>query len=347
MSDIVLVPEHILETRTLMALRDAGADEHTAGAATRAMMHASRLGVDSHGVRLTSHYVRELQSGRVNPRPSLQSRRTAAASAILNADDGLGHASAYAGMELACSMAREVGVAAVGIVRSSHYGAAGAYALAGAEAGLISLSMTNSDAIVALHGGAERFHGTNPIAVAAPVPGQKPWLLDMATSSIPLNRVLLYRTLGRALPEGVAADNSGKWTEDPNAAEMLMPLGGSDFGFKGAGLAGFVTLLCSVLIGGTLDHLVIPMAGADDLETPRDIGHFCLAIDPDRFAGRAAYDAAIIRYLTDLRRSTSRPGEAVMAPGDREWAVAADRRRSGIPVDRETADFLGLAGGMA
>jgi LDH2 family malate/lactate/ureidoglycolate dehydrogenase len=165
----------------------------------------------------------------------------------------------------------------------------------------------------------------------------------MATSSIPLNRVLLYRTLGRELPDSVAADKSGQWTNDPAAAQMLMPLGGADFGFKGAGLAGLVTLLCTVLIGGTLDHLVRPMGTTGDLDSPRDIGHFCLAIDPNHFAGQAAYDAAIVRYLADLRKSASRPGEAVMAPGDREWAMEAERRLSGIPVDYETADFLGIA----
>ncbi|MFL5160955.1 MAG: Ldh family oxidoreductase, partial [Microvirga sp.] len=42
----------MLEVRTLAALRDAGANEETAGAATRAMLHASRHGIDSHGVRL-------------------------------------------------------------------------------------------------------------------------------------------------------------------------------------------------------------------------------------------------------------------------------------------------------
>jgi LDH2 family malate/lactate/ureidoglycolate dehydrogenase len=273
----------------------------------------------------------------------MQTRRTAAGSAILDADDGLGHAAAYAAMELACSMARESGVAAVGIVRSSHFGAAGAYALAGAESGLIAVAMSNTDAIVGLHGGAERFHGTNPMAVGAPVPGQKPWLLDMATSSIPFNRVLLYRTLGKVLPEGVAADLSGQPTENPADVEMLLPLGGTDFGFKGAALAGMVTLMSAVLTGGTLDHLMIRMAETDDFETPRQVGHFCLAIDPDRFAGRAVYDAAITRYLADLRASAARAGQKVMAPGDREWEVEAERQRTGIPVDRQTAEFLGLA----
>ena len=40
------------------------------------MLHASRLGIDSHGVRLAIHYARVLRSGRVNPTPKMQIRRT-------------------------------------------------------------------------------------------------------------------------------------------------------------------------------------------------------------------------------------------------------------------------------
>jgi ureidoglycolate dehydrogenase (NAD+) len=131
-------------------------------------------------------------------------------------------------------------------------------------------------------------------------------------------------------------------TRDPAAVSMLLPLGGTDFGFKGAGLAGLVTILCAVLTGTTLDHAMIPMTGTDDYATPRNMGHFCLALDPARFAGQQAYEAAITRYLADLRGGPARSGEQVMAPGDREWAVEAERFRDGIPVDRETAAFLAL-----
>lgn len=342
MTETIRVDSSVLEAATLAALTAAGADDASAAAATRAMMHASRLGIDSHGVRLAAHYAKVLQTGRVNPRPTLLVRRTGPATAVLDADDGLGHHAAYAAMDLAVEIAREAGAGVVGVVRSSHYGAAGAYALAGAEAGLVALSFTNTNAAVALHGGAAPFHGTNPIAAAAPAPGQRPWLLDLATSSIPLNRVFLYRTLGLPLPEGVAADEAGMPTRDPAAVSMLLPLGGADFGFKGAGLAGLVTLLCAVLTGTTLDHAMIRMTGTDDYATPRNMGHFCLALDPARFAGRQAYEAAITRYLADLRGGPGRSGEQVMAPGDREWAVEAERLRDGIPVDRETAAFLAL-----
>ncbi|MBF9231951.1 Ldh family oxidoreductase [Microvirga sp. BT350] len=333
----------MLEARALTALREAGADEKSATATTRAMLHASRLGVDSHGIRLTSFYADSLRTGQVNANPVFKPHRTAAASAMLDADHGLGHAAAYAGMELACEIAKDSGIGAVGITHSTHYGAAGAYALAGAEAGFISLSTTNADSLVALHDGTARFHGTNPIAAAAPVPGQKPWLLDMATSAIPYNRILLFRSLQRELPPDVTADISGAPTRDPHLAEILTPLGGRDFGFKGAGLAGLVTILSAVLTGSTPDHLVVPMNPEDGNATRHDIGHFCLAIDPERFIGREGYDALITQYLAGLRASPgSAPDTPMLAPGDREWATMEEREMLGIPVDPTTAAFLKL-----
>jgi ureidoglycolate dehydrogenase (NAD+) len=332
----------LLEERTFAVLREAGADETSAHAATRALMHASRIGVDSHGVRLVAHYARAVRGGRIKGAPRITVRRTGVSAALVDADDGLGHLAAYHAMEEACALARENGIGAVGVCRSSHYGAAGAYALAAAEMGLIGLTTTNADSIVALHDGAAPFHGTNPIAMAAPVPGERPWLLDMATSSIPMNRVHLYATLGRELPEHVAADQSGRPTTDAFLAQMLIPLGGANFGFKGAGLAGLVTILSAVLTGAAPDPAMLPMTGTSDFSTPRNVGHFCLALDPDRFVGRAAYDTLMSQYLSALRSSSAHSGTRSLAPGDREWMVEAERATTGIPVDLATAASLGL-----
>ena len=123
---------------------------------------------------------------------------------------------------------------------------------------------------------------------------------------------------------------------------MLLPLGGEGFGFKGAALAGVATIFAAVLQGATLDHAMIPMVGGEDMTTPRGMGHFMLAIDPAFFGGTAAFEAGMRSYLAALRGSPARPGEAVMAPGDREWRVEAERERDGIPLDPETAAFLGF-----
>lgn len=342
MSVSTLVAPDLLEVRVENALRAAGAGEASAAAAVRAMMHASRIGVDSHGVRLVVHYDRVLRGGRVNGKPDIKVRRTAAATAVVDGDDALGHHAAYIAMDTAIELARESGIGAVGVVRSSHFGAAGAYARVAAEAGLIGFATTNSDKVVAPFRGREAFHGTNPLAFAAPSGGARPWLLDMATSSIPLNRLLLFKSLGVPLPEGVAVDAAGRPTTEPADGRTLLPLGGVDFSFKGAALAGVATLLSAILQGTTLDHAFIPMVGGDDYSTPRRMGHFLLAIDPDRFGGRDVFASGMAAYLAALRAAPAQEGAEVLAPGDREWRVEAEREKTGIPIDPDTAAFLGL-----
>ena len=336
MSNVYVQPD-ALESFCRVALTAAGADEPTADAVTRAMMHGSRLGVDSHGVRLLEHYIAVMEGGRVSKAPNLRFLGETAAVATLDADHAHGARATYAAMDKAVEMAKTAGIGAVSIRNSSHFGPAGAYALAAAEAGMIGFATCNSDAFVRLHDGALRFHGTNPLAFAAPAEG-KPWLFDMATSAIPFNRVQLYRSVGVPVPEGTGSDAAGVDTLDANLVEMLAPLGAA-FGFKGAGLAGVAEILSAVLSGMGLSFDLLPMGG-EDKATPRGLGAFVLAIRPDAFITREAFDAGMSRYLTALRTSPPREGGKVMAPGDREWAVAEDRVEA-IPLDPVTVEGFG------
>lgn len=323
-------------------LRASGADTASADAATAAMMHASRLGVDSHGVRLLEHYTRGFTGGRLSRSPKLRLVSEGGAAAVLDADHAQGALAAYVASDHALRLAQTLGLGAVSISNTSHSGPAGAFALHIAEAGLIGLVTANSDAFVRLHDGAERFHGTNPIAAAAPVDGGEPWLLDMATSAITYNRIQRQKGLRLPLPPGVASTEEGLEATDPGLATMLAPLGDA-FGFKGAGLGGLVEVLSVVLAGMRLDREILPMGGPD-FETPRGLGAFVLAIDPVFFGGRAAFAQRMRHYRDRLRASAAVAGGAVLAPGDREWAEARRRRCNGIPLDPPmVASFARLA----
>jgi LDH2 family malate/lactate/ureidoglycolate dehydrogenase len=324
------------------ALRAVGADTPSSVACTRSMLHGSIHGVDSHGVRLLPHYVAAMKGGRLNGTPTLRFTRTRPGAGMLDGDHAQGALPSYTAAGHAADLAAEAGIGAVGIFNSSHFGPAGAYALEIAHRGMVGLVFCNADAYVRLHDGAEGFHGTNPIAMAAPVAEGDPWLFDMATSAVPYNRVLLHRSMGMALPEGVASDGDGRDTCDPAATAMLTPLGGA-FGWKGAGLAGMAEILSAVLTGGGLSRDLLPMGGPD-LSTPRGLGAFVTAIDPAAFAGAEAAAAAMARYLGLLRGSKPAEGGKVMAPGDREWETARRRWVEGVPLDPETvAGFRSLA----
>ena len=312
-------------------LRAIGADEPTAQAATRAMMHGTRHGVDSHGIRLLPHYLKALEGGRINRSPALKAQSGFGAVMTLDADHAHGALAAYTGMDHAVRLAGQFGLGAVAIRNTSHFGPAGAYSLEAARQGFIGLTFCNSDSFVRLHDGAERFHGTNPIAVGVPTTGADPWLLDMATSAVPFNRVLLYRSLGLPLPQAVASDKDGVDTTDANTTEMLAPVGAA-FGFKGAALAGVAEIFSAVLTGMRLSFDIAPMGGPD-FSTPRELGAFVMAIKPDAFVDRKTFDEGMQHYLERLRSSRAREDGAIMAPGDREWAVARARDAEGVLVD--------------
>ena len=311
----------------------AGADDTTARDATRAMLHASIHGIDSHGFRLLPHYEAALRGGRLNGRPHLNFKRIKAGTGLLDSDHAHGARAMYEAVDRAAQLAAETGIAAVAITNSSHFGAAGAYALELAHRGLGGMVFGNSDSLVRLHDGAQRFHGTNPISVAFPTSGD-PWLLDMATSSIPWNRVQLYRSTGMTLPDGIASDAAGRDVTEPENADMLAPLGGA-FGFKGAGLAGVAEIFSAVMTGMNISPDLMSMDDPD-LSTPRRLGAFIIAFDPQAFISGALFSAGMEHYLASLRNSPSRDGATVLAPGDREWREAERRRVDGIPLDPAT-----------
>jgi LDH2 family malate/lactate/ureidoglycolate dehydrogenase len=241
-------------------------------------------------------------------------------------------------------LADENGIGAVTVTNSSHFGAAGSYPLAAAESGYLALAICNSDKLVLPYDGVKPFHGTNPFSFAAPVHGSRPFLLDMATSSIPLNRVLQYRAVNRPLPPHVAVDDAGDMTTDAGKAAALLPVGGADYGYKGAALAAMCEVLSSALTGMAFSHQLLSMAGPD-YTTRRHLGHFFLVMKPEAFIDPARYREQMAVYLADLRRQAAYPGTRVMAPGDREWDQEIIRRAAGIPLDPAVrAEFSGLAG---
>ena len=320
------------ERFTIQALLSAGADEPSAKAVARSLVGASLRGVDSHGLRLLPHYIRALQGGRINGIPHMEFKHRMPATGTLDADDGFGHYAAYRAIEEGMKLADITGIGAVSVTNSSHFGAAGSYTLAAAEAGYIAMAFSNSDKLVLAHDGVKPFHGTNPISVAAPVVGAQPYLLDMATSSIPFNRVLHYQSIGRALPPEVAVDAAGEMTTDAYESSALLPLGGLTYGYKGAALAGLCELFGSMLSGMAFSHQLLKFHG-EDMSTKRQLGHFFMVLKPEAFVDTAVFSQQMSDYLHDIRGQKALPGAEVMAPGDREWKVQAERCVHGIPVD--------------
>jgi ureidoglycolate dehydrogenase (NAD+) len=320
-------------------LAAAGLEEDAASTVAETLVATSLRGVDSHGVARLPIYVERLRAGVLNGAPRPRVDRRDGAVAVVDGDAGPGQIAGLFATDLSVELAREFGVGAVSVHSSNHYGAAGIYAARAARAGMIGLSTTNADPLAVPFGGASKALGTNPIAFAAPA-ADGVFVFDMATSQVAANKVFNARDEGRAIPEGWAVDESGAAITDPSEFYAVVPLGG----YKGYGLALMVEVLSGVLAGAAVTHGVAGLFA--NLERPQGLGHFHLALDPERTVGRERFASVLSGLLDELRAIPPAPGfEEVLVAGDPEERAERERRAGGIPLpDALAAKLEALSG---
>lgn len=295
------------------------------------LIETSLRGVDCHGIRLVPHYIEAALLGRINLAPKFVFRKTSPTTALLDADHTFGIAAASQGMNKAIELAEQFGVGCVVVSNSTHFGAAAIYALMAARHDMIGISLTNTDALVAPHGGKKRFLGTNPICFAAPCEAEDPFCLDMATSVISWNRLMQYRASGRSLKEGWAADRNGESCVDPNKVQVLLPIGEH----KGYGLALMVEILCSLLAGMPYGPSVMSMFPVNGKK--RHLSHFLMVIDIQRFQKISIFKKRIKTLLDELRsQPPAKNFGNVLVPNDPEKENYRTRIANGIPMDEVT-----------
>jgi len=302
------------------------------------MTEADLTGADAHGIFRLAHYIRRLEAGAVNPRPSITVNQTAPATALVDGDNGMGHLVMSRAAETAIALARDNGVAWVGATRSNHASTAGIYAEMPVHHGMIGLYAAVANANhMAVWGGAELLLGTNPLGIGVPS-GSGPLVLDMATTVVSYGTVKKYALEGRTMPEGwfVNAATGAPLTDPKRSGEgVLLPIGG----YKGAGLAIMLGLLAGVLNGAAFGRDVVDFNADDTSET--NTGHFICAVDIKRFTPLDTFIAEVDRHMGDLHASKRLPGfDAIRLPGERRRACREERLRDGIPLPEALAAQL-------
>ncbi|MGH3749163.1 MAG: Ldh family oxidoreductase, partial [Micromonosporaceae bacterium] len=230
-------PHTALQEQTEGILRAWGLLADHAGIAATAIGYADLAGIDSHGVSMLPTYEALLEAGKLAPQARPTTVRQTAVTALLDAGGGLGHPAGDAGMRLAVDKAATHGVAVVSVRNSRHFGAAGYYAALAAERGLIGLVTTTarSVCVTPTRGRTPRLP-TNPLAFAAPAGRNRPYLLDMSTSTVAVNKVKVHGYTDQRLPGAWVRDASGAPVHDPHQAMRvirtpgeggLTPLGGT------------------------------------------------------------------------------------------------------------------------
>ncbi len=295
------------------------------------MTEADLTGADAHGIFRLTQYVTRAKAGGINRHPKIEVHKTAAATAMVDGDNGMGHLVVARAAETAIELARESGVAWVGAKNSNHAGAAGVYATMALPHHMIGIYAAVASANhMAVWGGAEALLGTNPLAVAIPAGEEAPVVLDIATSVVSYGTIKNHRLQGQDLQEGWMVNTAtGEPVIDPKRSGegLLLPIGG----YKGSGLSLVLGLLCGPLMGARFGRDVVDFNA--DQGSATNTGQLMIVLDVARFSPYEEFTREMDRHIRDLRESQPLPGAgAIRLPGEARRQRRTERLRDGVPL---------------
>lgn len=324
-----------------------GVPQNRAQITAEILLSADLRGVSSHGIiRLQTYYGSRLQKGLINPLANNEILRETPSSLAIDGKNGLGQVAGKDAMLRCIDKAKRSGVAMVTVRNSNHYGIAGYYAMMALDEDMIGISFTNAQPLVAPTFGRKRLLGTNPIAVAAPAFSEKPFVLDMATSIIPIGKVTVFDKAGQELPDGWAINSKGMPTTNPKEVldgGALFPLGGPELlrGYKGYGLALWVDIFSGILSGAAFGRGV-----ADPNKVANaNVGHFFAAIRLDAFRDPDEFKKDLDSLFQQLKTAEKAEGQdRIYIHGEKEFELTEKYQKEGIPLLEEVVKSLSKAG---
>ncbi len=308
------------------------------------LVQANLRGIDSHGVARLARYVNGLRDGVMLARPEEKVVVETPTTITLDAGAGLGQPVSYRAMEMAIAKAKQFGCGFGTVRNSNHYGIAGYYAMMALDHDMIGISTTNADVLVVPTFGRDAMYGTNPIALAVPAGQERPFVMDMATSTVPRGKLEVYNRQEKPIPVGWATDERGVPTAEAGrvldnfarrAGGGLLPLGGAgeEFsGYKGYGMGMLVEILSAILPGAAYLTSVYPK-DAQGKPLPANLGHFFGAWRLDAFRPPADFKADMDDLIRRLKGGRLAEGAArIYVHGEKEFEEADRRSTAGIPL---------------
>jgi LDH2 family malate/lactate/ureidoglycolate dehydrogenase len=329
------------------ALVAAGIPPQDAGQVAALMAEADARGGDAHGVFRLPQYVKQIQSGAVNPRPNIRIVSNKPGSALMDGDNALGHIVMKRATELAIEKARQCGVGWIGTRRSNHAGPAQLYPRMAAALDMIGIYFCVGNAnLLPPWGGTEALLSTNPIAIAVPASRHPVISLDMATTNTAFGKIRLRAQRNEPMPEGWMIDKQGKPLTDPKRASegFLLPIGGP----KGYGLALMIGLLAGTLNGAAFGRNVVDYTV--DSKTPSNTGQTVVAVDIAAFADVRTFKEQVDEVWEVMKSSPTLPGvDEVRLPGEHSEQIFRERMARGVPLSdgqRKILDELAVQLGI-
>ena len=339
---MIRVTEKDAKTYTASLLKAVGCPAAEAKVVADVMITANLRGVDSHGILRLPIYLKRLRlevpkvGKLINPKPKMKVVKKKGATAIFDADRGMGQLAGTRAMKLCIELAKKYGVGTVGVVNSNHFGTCAQFCCQAADKGCIGLSVTHGESDVVPFGGTKPILGTNPIGFAAPL-GKFPFPLsvDMATSIVAFGKVFQAQAKGEAIPPDWALTAEGQATTDPNKVRAIRGMAGP----KGTGLSLMIDILSGVLTGAHYGLTVRRMY--HNFEQPQEVGHLMIAIDIAHFMPVRQFKQRIDALADMIKMCPPEPpNKEVYLPGEIEHYKHCQRSREGIDLPEDLVKQL-------
>ena len=297
------------------------------------LVDANLAGHDSHGVIRATGYAREMQKG-VTPKAKYEVIKESPTMAMIDAHGGLGIVTALTAMEMAIDKARSHTFGVVGTCNMGHVGRLGDYPPRAAREGMIGIALLNGvGRFVHPFGGIERRIPPNPLSIAVPRQNEAPALLDITTCVVAGGKFNVKSARGEQLPEGWLVDSQGKPVTDPRRVRSdkttaVPPLGGSQFGHKGFGLAFMVDAIAGGLTWAGCSKAP-PNEGGN--------GFLIIVIKIDDFIPLDIYTQEVEGLIEWVKSSAKAPdAQEIYIPGEVEQRNRERMLKEGIYIEDTT-----------
>ena len=321
----------------------AGVKEDQARIVASGFVESNLVGHDSHGVIQIPRYLRSIEAGRFNLQADMRVVRDHPGNVVIDADWGFGQVAASWAMELISEKARTQAVAGGTIYHCNDVSRLGQYSVIPCEhncVGMMTVNDGGGNPYVAPFGSRTRLMSTNPISVGIPTRNGPPLCIDMSTSVVAGGKIALARERGEELPAGYVINADGQPSVDPRdlvgpPPGALLPLGGSQAGYKGFGLSLIVDILSGALSGAGC-------SGSD--EGGDSQGVFVMAINVEAFTSLAEFHDSVQDLVKRIKALPRAEGvDEILLPGESGWREKARRLEQGIFIEEATCRALAEA----
>lgn len=293
------------------------------------LVEADLMGHSTHGLQLAGAYLDSIQKGlmTVDGDPDVIADRGAVVTWDGRRLPGVWLTASA--LDLGIERAKLHGSATVVVRRSHHIACLAAYLSRATDKGCMAIiaSSDPSEAGVAPFGGRTAVFTPDPIAIGIPTDGD-PILVDISASITTNGMTNRLKNAGERYPGKWALDADGRPTDDPAAVltdppGTILPLGGTEYGHKGYGLALMIEALTQGLGG----------YGRADGKIDWGASVFIQVFDPEAFGGFSDYTRQTGWIAEACRETPPVPGgEPVRLPGERALARKKAALENGLTL---------------